>query len=73
MCVCSTAAESKFYPDLPTLGPLSDVNDSNIYPCKKPQDEISSLKWETNLVVQPLYLPQILSESLGKLLRFSVK
>lgn len=71
--MCSTTAESKFFPALPVLGPLSDVNDSNIYPCKKPQDEINSLKQETNLVVQPLYLPQTCSESLGELLSFSVK
>lgn len=42
----------------PGLRPLSDVNDSSIYPCKKPQDEISLLKWETNLVVWSLCLPE---------------
>lgn len=55
------------------LRPLSDVNDSSIYPWKKPQDEISLLKWETNLVVWSLCLPETPSESPGKLLSSSVK
>lgn len=71
--VCCTAAESKFFPALPVLRPLFGVNDSNIYLCKKPQDEVISLKWKTDLAVQPLYLPQTHSESLSELLSFSVK
>lgn len=69
----AAAAGSVLSLALPVLRPLSDVNDSNIYPCTKPQDEISSLKWKTNLVVRSLYLPQSPSESLGELLGCSVK
>lgn len=69
----SAAAGSVLSPALPVLRPLSDVNDSNIYPCTKPQDEISLLKCKTNLVVWSLYLPQSPSESLGELLSSSVK